>query len=191
MKLVALALASLVALVDARVADACGPPAPTCGDEFCTGPIGVMEATIEGSPITENFETTILIHVTNGWGMTDGIPVGSDRTLKTTQPFSDEDLGKSYVLYLERNRDGDLSIQRRLDLTDYYATMCFGDGVTAESVATVALADDCYLTLTPTGPSSDGGCPTGIDCSTGGARSGLPIAFALAGLVVRRRRRRA
>lgn len=189
MKLAALALVALVSLVDsAQVAEACGRPEPTCGEEFCSGAIGVMEATIVSPPTTENFETSVVIHVTSGWGMTDGIPAGSDRTLETTQIFRQEDVGKSFVLYLVRNSDGDLSIQRGVDLAEYQTTKCFGDDVTAEKIATIVLADDCDITLTPGGPSS-GGCPDDT-CNAGGAAGGSPIALTLAGLVARRRRRR-
>jgi hypothetical protein len=188
MKLVALALASLVALVDARVADAC-EPAPSCGREFCWGSTGVLEATIVSAPVTENYETTIAIHVTGAWGATDTLGPGSDATIKTNWLFGPDDVGKSWVLYMSGGESGLRVIDRKVDLADYYTTMCFGPDVTAEAIAAIELAPECYHTLTPTEPSS-GGCPNGIECSTGSARGGLPIAFALAGLVIRRRRRR-
>jgi uncharacterized protein (TIGR03382 family) len=189
MKLAAASLlVSLATLAEPGVADACGPPAPTCGDEFCTGPVGVMEATIASSPTTENYQASIVIHVIHGWGMTDGIPEGSDRTLKTSAIFSGEDIGKTYVLYLERDGDGDLTIQRRVDLTEYYSTMCFGADVTAESIATIALETDCYHMLTPFEP-DPGHCPDANGCNAGGAVGGGPLALLLAGLVVGRRRR--
>jgi hypothetical protein len=190
MKLAALAIASLVALVDTRIADAC-EPATTCGDEFCWGSIGVIEGTIEESPLTENFRSSILIHVTNAWGMTDGIPVGTNARLATGAIFSGEDIGKSYVLYLERNSEGDLSIERGITLADYWTTMCFGADVTAEQIATTALAQDCYHTLTPVEPDPPH-CPTGVGfgCDAGGSRGAGSLAVVVVGLVAGRRRRR-
>jgi uncharacterized protein (TIGR03382 family) len=189
MKLAAIALAALASLVDARVADACEPET-TCGDQFCWGALAVADATILSMPTTENYRTSILVHVTNAWGMTDGVQIGGNATLKTTMTFSDQDIGKSYVLYLERNDEGNLSIERAVDLADYWTTMCLGADATPESLATVVLAPDCYHTLTPVEPPPPH-CPTGIGCDAGGARGGAPFALALAGLVIRRRRRRA
>lgn len=188
MKLAAVVLASLAALVDARVADACSP-APTCGDELCWGPIAVVDATIISKPTTENDRSSILVHVTNAWGETNGLPIGGNATLGTTQTFTDDDIGKSYVLYLERNDLGNLSILRTVDLADYQTTMCIGADATPESLATVALAPDCYHILTPVEPPPPR-CPDGVTCSAGGALGGSPVALALAGLVARRRRRR-
>jgi uncharacterized protein (TIGR03382 family) len=189
MKLATILLfASVIWAASARVAAAC-QPAPTCGDEFCWGSIAVMEATLVSMPTTENFRTTVLVHVTNAWGMTDGIPVGGNATLATTQGFSDDDIGTSLVLYLERNSDGDLSIERRVDLADSWTTMCFGADVTAETIATIALQTDCYHTLTPVQPENPR-CPSGPGCNAGGAASGGPIALLLAGLVIRRRRQK-
>lgn len=189
MKLAVVALACLVSVVDARVADACGPPEPTCGENFCsTAVVGLIEATVASLPTTENFVTSVAVHVTSGWGMTDGIPAGSDVTLVTAQIFRQEDVGRSFVLYLVRS-GGDLTIQRGIDLTERWATKCFGDDVTAETLATIVLAEDCDLTLSPGGPSSGDGCPDENTCNAGGAVGGSPIALALGGLVLRRRRR--
>lgn len=183
MKLAVLAL--LVALVDAGTADACEPET-TCGDQFCAGPLAVLDATIVSMPTTENFRTTILIHVNSAWGTTDGIQVGANQTIMTSTTFTDQDIGKSYVLYIDRDEAG-LSIDRAIDLADYWTTRCFADA-TPESIATVVLSTDCYHTLTPVEPPPPH-CPNGIDCNAGGARGGLPLVLVLGGLVIRRRRR--
>jgi hypothetical protein len=188
MKLAALVLASLVALVDARAADACEPET-TCGDQFCSGPLAVVDATILSMPTTENYRTSILVHVTNAWGTTDGIQVGGNQTLMTSWTFTEQDVGKSYVLYVDRNGESNLSIDRAVDLTDYWTNDCFGADASPEGIATAVLAPDCYHMLTPVEPPPPH-CPTGVDCNAGGARGGAPLALVLGGLVIRRRRRR-
>jgi hypothetical protein len=188
MKLTGVVFATLVALMDVRAADACEPE-PTCGREFCWGSTGVLEATIVSAPVTENYETTIAIHVTNAWGATDTLGPGSDATIKTNWIFGPDDVGKSWVLFMTGGESGFRVIDRKVDLADYYTTMCFGADVTAESIAAVELSPGCYHTLTPVEPSAPA-CPNGIECSTGSARGGLPIVLSLAGLVTGRRRRR-
>jgi hypothetical protein len=190
MKLVA-ALATLIAVSNARPAEACSP-AYTCGDEYCRGVTTVVEGTVETIRIPDvEGRNTATIGVTAVYGDAAGVTAGSSTTIDLGQfyPLHDGDLGKSLVLGLTRSGDGALQIEIRTELADPYTAECFGADATSATVADATLSPSCYAILVPNPPPSPA-CPDGpIYCDAGGARGSLWVLAAF-GLVVRRRSRR-
>jgi MYXO-CTERM domain-containing protein len=188
----AVAAVSFLALAPPRSADACTEP-PTCGQELCLAPVAIVQAVfVRGTDLaTERTKATLRIDSLHGDAAE--LVVGSEVTLPAPWMFGTDHVGKTFIVYLDRDSGNMLRVSHKLEPAGYEVTNCFGAGATTADVAGTLLSPTCSEMLDfHAKPPPQVACVVNgpFACSAGGdAGAGLLLVAAVLGLVRARRRR--